>query len=344
MKSIEQSYMEKMTSLQQLTVPKAHKVVVSLLIATVLLTLTFLWFTPWVQTAQGNGEVNTLNPKDRIQAISALVSGKIQTWHVREGQKVKAGDPIVTLADTDIALVERLNAQLSATQRRHQANQLAVSQVQSNLNRQTDLLAQGLVSEKNVEKAEIKVQDLLAKAAATEAELSVLSVSLARQSIQTKIAPQDGTILRLLSAGNATFVKPGDVLASFIPDGVERSVVLKVTGLDAPLVQAGHKVRLQFDGWPVFQFSGWPGTAVGTFGGIVEFIEPIADQRGHFNIWIKQDLSEHPWPDKKYVRLGSRVKGWVLLEEVQLGYEIWRQLNNFPPLQVNRAKSTANEN
>ena len=31
------------------------------------------------------------------------------------------------------------------------------------------------------------------------------------------------------------------------------------------------------------------------------------------------------------LRLGGKVRGWVLLNEVRLGYEIWRQLNYFPP-------------
>jgi hypothetical protein len=134
-----------------------------------------------------------------------------------------------------------------------------------------------------------------------------------------------------MSAGNATFVKAGDMLASFIPDGVVRSVVLNVNGLDAPLVTPGRHVRLQFDGWPVFQFSGWPSAAIGTFEGIVEFVEPIADANGNFRVWIRESTTDRPWPNDRYVRLGSRVKGWVLLEEVKLGYELWRQLNSFPP-------------
>ncbi len=103
-------------------------------------------------------------------------------------------------------------------------------------------------------------------------------------------------------------------------------------GLDAPLVKPGAKARLQFDGWPVFQFSGWPGSAIGTFGGEVVYVEPVANATGDFNVWIRPDESDIPWPAESSARLGSRVKAWVLLEEVRLGYEMWRQLNNFPPL------------
>ena len=114
-------------------------------------------------------------------------------------------------------------------------------------------------------------------------------------------------------------------------------VKVVVGGLDAPLVHPGRKVRLQFEGWPVFQFSGWPGTSVGTFGGEVFAVEPVADQLGQFGVWIKQDENDKPWPPEATVRLDSRVKAWILLEEVRLGYELWRQLNNFPPQNPNAA-------
>ena len=42
-----------------------------------------------------------LDPKDRTQPINALVDGQTKQWHVREGQQIKAGEPIVTLIDND---------------------------------------------------------------------------------------------------------------------------------------------------------------------------------------------------------------------------------------------------
>ena len=41
--------------------------------------------------------------------------------------------------------------------------------------------------------------------------------------------------------------------------------------------------------------------------------------------------SGSPWPDRRFVRFGSKARAWVLLETVPVGFEIWRQLNNFPP-------------
>ena len=337
MSTVESRYLDHIDTLGALRVPRADRVITFLLLLLLAIAVAVLRLTPWVQTAYGDGTVSTVNPGQRTQAISALVPGQIETWHVREGDRVRAGDPIVTLRDTDQDLIDRLQAQINAIELQESANETALRTAENDLVRRQSLFEQGLASKRDVEQVQIRIEDLKATAAATTAQLNQVRVSLARQSIQTKVAPSDGTILRLMSAGESTYVNAGEVLASFIPDGVERSVALVVSGLDAPLVYPGRTVRLQFDGWPMFQFSGWPNAALGTFPGIVEFVEPIADATGRFRVWVKEDLSEGGWPEERYARLGSRVRGWVLLEEVRLGYELWRQLNGFPPVNNNLA-------
>lgn len=331
---IQSRYLSHIETLDRLRVPRADRVITLLLLILISAAGAMLWFTPWVQTAYGEGTVSTLNPSQRTQAISALVPGQIEQWHVQEGQQVRAGDPIVTLRDTDQDLIDRLNAEIIAMEQQLAANSNALETAENDLVRRQNLFEQGLASKRDVEQVQIRVEDLRAKEAATSAELNRVRVNLARQSIQTKVAPTDGTILRLLSAGESTYVKAGDILASFIPDGVERSVALVVNGFDAPLIYPGRQVRLQFDGWPMLQFSGWPGASLGTFAGVIDFVEPIADASGRFRVWIREDLAEGGWPDEHFVRLGSRVRGWILLEEVKLGYELWRQLNAFPPVQT----------
>ncbi len=90
-------------------------------------------------------------------------------------------------------------------------------------------------------------------------------------------------------------------------------------------------MRLQFEGWPAVQFSGWPSVAVGTFGGTVAFVDPSDDGTGDFRVVVVPDEDEEAWPDSRFLRQGTRAKGWVLLEEVSIGFELWRQVNGFPP-------------
>lgn len=111
-------------------------------------------------------------------------------------------------------------------------------------------------------------------------------------------------------------------------------VELEIDGNDLPLIQQGDRVRLQFEGWPAAQFTGWPAVAVGTFGGRVYLVDPTANEKGHFRILVEPDPADLAWPDKRYLRQGVRGQGWVLLDTVSVGWELWRRLNGFPPLRA----------
>lgn len=162
--------------------------------------------------------------------------------------------------------------------------------------------------------------------------LARLDVDIARQQAQTILAPIDGTILRVIGRLGGAQVSQGQVLAILVPNTEDRAVELYVDGNDAALIQKGSEVRLQFEGWPAVQFSGWPSVAVGTFGGVVAFVDAADDGRGNFRVVVVPDGDpEEPWPAASYLRQGVLAKGWVLLNQVRLGFEIWRQFNGFPP-------------
>ena len=40
--------------------------------------------------------------------VQARTSGVLMKWHVREGQRVQKGDPIVDLADNDPEILQRM--------------------------------------------------------------------------------------------------------------------------------------------------------------------------------------------------------------------------------------------
>jgi membrane fusion protein, adhesin transport system len=68
---------------------------------------------------------------------------------------------------------------------------------------------------------------------------------------------------------------------------------------------------------------------VGTFGGEVQVIDYVNSKPGLFRILVVPDPDDEPWP--KQLRQGSGIKGWIMLNDVPIWYEIWRQLNGFPP-------------
>ncbi len=166
----------------------------------------------------------------------------------------------------------------------------------------------------------------------SRASLIKAEVALSRQRTQAVKAPRDGSILRLLANPQAQVVKQGEPLAILIPTTDQYAVELWVDGNDAPLILPGDHVRLQFEGWPAVQFVGWPEVAVGTFGGTVVFIDSTDDGKGKFRTMVIPDKADQAWPSSRFLRQGVNARGWVLLRQVPMGYEIWRQLNGFPPM------------
>lgn len=293
---------------------------------------TFLVYVPWVQTAYGPGQITALNPNDRMQEINALVSGRIQEWYVRDGSRVKVGDPILRIVDNDPQLLQRLQAEREQVMAKFSAAETALEIAQIDKRRTERLFDEGLAARREFEQARIRVEQLKADVASAGAELSRVDVNLSRSSIQIVRAPRDGTILRVNAGDTATFINAGTVVATFVPDNAKRALELYVDGRDIALVRDGAPVRIQFEGWPVVQVPGWPSVAIGTFSGHVIAIDPSAQANGRFRVLVEEnDEIGATWPDARFVRFGSKAQAWVLLETVPVGYEIWRQLNNFPP-------------
>ena len=143
------------------------------------------------------------------------------------------------------------------------------------------------------------------------------------------VAPQSGYVVRAMKAGIGETIKEGESVAQIMPQDPEMAVEMYVNAMDVPLISPGREVRIEFDGWPALQFSGWPNVSVGTFGGIVRVIDRVNSKGGKFRILVTPDPEQEPWPEQ--LRMGSGTKGWVMLEDVPVWYEIWRQFNGFPP-------------
>ncbi|TGM36559.1 HlyD family efflux transporter periplasmic adaptor subunit [Leptospira levettii] len=186
--------------------------------------------------------------------------------------------------------------------------------------------------------AEASINDAKASLASAQSEvarvledLPKLEARLSRQENQEVFAPRDGTIMRILVNPDTQQVKEGDGVAILVPDAEDKAVELFISGNDIPLVGEGRKVRLQFQGYPVLQISGWPETAVGTFGGVVKLVDITDNGSGNFRVLVVPDNEDRQWPSSRYLRQGVRAKGWIFLNRVSVGYELWRRFNDFPP-------------
>jgi multidrug resistance efflux pump len=147
----------------------------------------------------------------------------------------------------------------------------------------------------------------------------------------TVLAPIDGTVVRINRFGSGQTVKEGEQLAVIVPTTDDQAAEIYVSGMDAAIVEPGRRVSLQFAGFPAFMFSGWANISVGIFHGRIKVIDAVDDGTGRFRLLVVPEDGGRRWPDQRFLRQGTSVTGWVMLEEVVLGYEIWRRVMGFPP-------------
>ena len=183
--------------------------------------------------------------------------------------------------------------------------------------------------------AKVKSEKATASSLQFEAEGAVakLKNTLAnykqRQALQYITAPQKGYINKALKGGLGETFKEGDKLVSIMPEDYLIAVETYIRPIDMPLIKIGESARVEFDGWPAIVFSGWPNVSYGTYGAKVVAIENYISDNDLYRILLAPDPEDNPWPEQ--VRIGSGARTIALLGKVPVWYEIWRQLNGFPP-------------
>jgi multidrug efflux pump subunit AcrA (membrane-fusion protein) len=166
---------------------------------------------------------------------------------------------------------------------------------------------------------------------------------IARQGLYFIIASQDGQIVQLNKAGIGEVLKDGENIGTIVPTNVDYAVEIYIKPVDLPLVKEGQRVMSIFDGFPAIVFSGWPDSSYGTFAGKVVAVESNISANGMFKALIVEDKNEKPWPPK--IKMGTGVQGIAILNNVPIWYELWRNINGFPPdyYEVTNAKSAKDE-
>jgi len=150
-----------------------------------------------------------------------------------------------------------------------------------------------------------------------------------RNGLYTITAPQTGQIVRAEKAGIGEILKDGEMIVEIVPSDIDFAIEMFVRPVDLPLLARGQKVRLLFDGFPAIVFSGWPEASYGTFGGEVAAIENSLSSNGSYRVLIREDTSDKQWPNQ--LMMGTGAQGIALLKNVPIWYELWRNINGFPP-------------
>lgn len=164
-----------------------------------------------------------------------------------------------------------------------------------------------------------------------------------RQGLYYVLASQDGQIVQLNKAGIGEILKDGESIGSIVPAQVNYAVEIYVKPVDLPLVKPGQKVMCAFDGFPAIVFSGWPNSSYGVFAGEVIAVESNIDANGLFKALVVEDKDTKPWPAQ--IKIGAGVQAIAILNDVPVWYELWRNINGFPPdyYTVKTDKNTTNK-
>lgn len=184
-----------------------------------------------------------------------------------------------------------------------------------------------------VAKAEAEYATAASDRANVQVDLAKLQSQLSNVTVRSGFyyitAPQDGFVTKTIRAGIGEIVKEGDELLTIMPTHIDIAVEVYVKPVDLPLIQVNQSVNFIFDGWPAFIFSGWPGMSFGTFKGTIVGIDQYISTNGKYRILVAPAPGSKPWPEA--LRVGSGASAIMFLQNVRVWYEIWRQINGFPP-------------
>jgi multidrug resistance efflux pump len=280
-----------------------------------------------VQAAQSLIEVSLAQVRSARYAVEAAEAAAQQARSNYERQRQLEQEGLASGLDFEIAERVYREAQAELEQRR----QTFAASLNTEQARRSELGRIKTESQARIESARAEGQSARSEVAVQQGQLAALGVRIAQQNTQLITAPRAGVVSRLYASPGAELVKAGDPLIALIPNAGQQAAELWVDGNHVPLIREGRPVRLQFEGWPGVQFAGWPSVAIGTFGGRVAIVDPSGDGLGRFRIVVVPDPEDEPWPSPQFLRQGARANGFVLLDRVKLGYELWRQANGFPP-------------
>ena len=161
-----------------------------------------------------------------VTQVGVPLSGRVVKVHVSTGDRVKPGDPLVTLDCPEAASI-RAAVETAAAIRR---------EAESTLDRQVRMLQQGVGVERDKLAAETRVAELRAEAASAQAHVAFIGTGASTTVILR--APIAGTVItRKAAAGMA--VQPGSDPILEIGDSSSLWIVADVFERDLPLIQAG---------------------------------------------------------------------------------------------------------
>jgi len=271
--------------------------------------------------------------KLKITSDSATFKGKEINYEIAKKQY----DRIVELHEEGLKSLtdlenRKLKMQKANAEMIEAENKLLTTQNEL-INAQVEMTSVGAQFRDKISKSESDKFTAMSNMYDAEAKVTKLQNQYMNYSVRTGLyyitAPQNGYITKAIQSGLGETIKEGSEIISIMPSEYDLAIEMFIDPVDLPLIKKGEQVNIQFDGWPAIVFSGWPTISYGTYSGNVYAIDNFISDNGKYRVLVKPDESEHAWPDA--LRVGGGTSSLLLLNNVPIWYELWRNFNGFPP-------------
>ena len=313
-----------------------------------------------------NAKISTT--ENQIAAITASKDLKLNQIKIKIAQlqnKLKAEQAELTAVNNELKIAQdQLNRQnkmyeeglvsLTQLQQRNVSYQNALAKKTSAENKlaqtQQEIAAQNIEQNAVIQEYTEKLSKTegdrfqsMGQVAGSTGDIAKLENQVAtykvRKGLYYILATQDGQITQLTKAGIGEIVKDAETIGIIVPKNIDYIAEIYVKPVDLPLIRENQKVMLTFDGFPAIVFSGWPNSSYGTFSGKIIAIENSISENGLFKAIVAEDKTQKRWPPN--MKIGTGASGIAILNDVPIWYEIWRNINGFPPdyYQVNTQKN-----
>ena len=313
-----------------------------------------------------NAKISTT--ENQIAAITAAKDLKLNQIKIKIAQlqnKLKAEQAELTAVNNELKIAQdQLNRQnkmyeeglvsLTQLQQRNVSYQNALAKKTSAENKlaqtQQEIIAQNIEQNAVIQEYTEKLSKTegdrfqsMGQVAGSTGDIAKLENQVAtykvRKGLYYILATQDGQITQLTKAGIGEIVKDAETIGIIVPKKIDYIAEIYVKPVDLPLIRENQKVMLTFDGFPAIVFSGWPNSSYGTFSGKIIAIENSISENGLFKAIVAEDKTQKRWPPN--MKIGTGASGIAILNDVPIWYEIWRNINGFPPdyYQVNTQKN-----
>lgn len=173
---------------------------------------------------------------DTKASVASKGTGRLEWIGVREGSRVKAGEVLARLENSDIkAQIAQAVANMEAAKARQKQAEAELVDAEFNLKRQSDLKAQGFVAQSAVDAAQNRARQAVANVAAQAALVRATEAGLA----EARVA-MDNTIIRAPFAGVVLTKQAdvGDVVAPFAASTASKGAVVTMADLETLEVEA----------------------------------------------------------------------------------------------------------